>query len=220
VRVVVADDSMLTRGGIVRMLQEAGVDVVAEATDGKELLHRVDEFLPDVAVVDIKMPPTFTDEGLAAAAELRARHPSIGILVLSQYLEADYAMRLIEDVPERTGYLLKDRVADIAVLVDALRRITEEETVIDPTIVSRLLGRRRQTDPLAVLTAREREVLGLLAEGLTNGAIAQRLHVAERTVETHVTSIFLKLGLVDEPSAHRRVLAVLTFLRRGGPPVS
>jgi DNA-binding NarL/FixJ family response regulator len=219
-RVVVADDSMLTRGGIVRMLQEAGVDVVAEAADGQELLHRVDEFLPDVAVVDIKMPPTFTDEGLAAAAELRRRHPSVGVLVLSQYLEADYAMRLIEDVPERTGYLLKDRVADIAVLVDALRRITEEETVIDPTIVSRLLGRRRQTDPLAVLTAREREVLGLLAEGLTNGAIAQRLHVAERTVETHVTSIFLKLGLVDEPSAHRRVLAVLTFLRRGGPPVS
>ena len=213
-RVVVADDSLLTRGGIVRMLQEAGVDVVAEAADGRELLERADEFRPDIAVVDIKMPPTFTDEGLVAAAELRRRHPSLGILVLSQYLEADYAMRLIEEVPERTGYLLKDRVADIAVLVDALRRIKEDETVIDPTIVSRLLGRRRETDPLAALTAREREVLALLAEGLTNSAIAGRLHVAERTVETHVTSIFQKLGLVDEPSAHRRVLAVLTFLRR------
>ena len=219
-RVVVADDSMLTRGGIVRMLQEAGVDVVAEAADGRELLQRVDEFRPDVAVIDIKMPPTFTDEGLQAAAELRRRHPSLGILVLSQYVEADYAMRLIEEVPERTGYLLKDRVADIAVLVDALRRITEDETVIDPTIVSRLLGRRREVDPLAALTARETDVLASLAEGLSNGAIARRLHVAERTVETHVTSIFQKLGLVDEPSAHRRVLAVLTFLRRPGRSVS
>ena len=219
-RVVVADDSMLTRAGIVRLLDEAGIDVVGEARDGQEILAQANEADADVAILDIKMPPSFTDEGLIAAAELRRRHPTIGVLVLSQYLESDYAMRLIQDVPERTGYLLKDRVADIAVLVDALRRIVEGETVIDPTIVSRLLGRRREVDILGSLTERERDVLALLAEGLSNTAIGRRLHIAERTVETHVTSIFLKLGLVDEPSSHRRVLAVLTFLRQSYPRLS
>ncbi|MET0843125.1 MAG: response regulator transcription factor, partial [Mycetocola sp.] len=148
-RVIVADDSLLTREGIVRMLDETRVDVVAQAKDGATLLSLVDELEPDVVVIDIKMPPTFTDEGLVAAASIRARFPEMGILVLSQYLETAYAMRLIEEIPERTGYLLKDRIADIAVLVDALHRIGEGETVIDPTIVSRLMGRPRQADPLA-----------------------------------------------------------------------
>jgi DNA-binding NarL/FixJ family response regulator len=213
VRVVVADDSLLTREGIVRMLVEAGVDVVAQAADARELIARVDDKRPDVAVIDIKMPPTFTDEGLVAAASIRNRYPGVGVLVLSQYLETGYAMRLIETVPESTGYLLKDR---IAVLVDALRRIADGETVIDPTIVTRLLGRRRQVDPLEQLTPRERDVLGLVAEGLSNRAIAARLHVAERTVETHVTAIFAKLNLIDEPASHRRVRAVLEYLRGGG----
>jgi DNA-binding NarL/FixJ family response regulator len=216
VRVVVADDSLLTREGIVRMLVEAGVDVVAQAADDRELIARVDDKRPDVAVIDIKMPPTFTDEGLVAAASIRNRYPGVGVLVLSQYLETGYAMRLIETVPESTGYLLKDRIADIAVLVDALRRIADGETVIDPTIVTRLLGRRRQVDPLEQLTPRERDVLGLVAEGLSNRAIAARLHVAERTVETHVTAIFAKLNLIDEPASHRRVRAVLEYLRGGG----
>ena len=215
-RVVVADDSLLTREGIVRMLVEAGVDVVAQAGDGRELLARVDEYGPDVAVIDIKMPPTFSDEGLVAAASIRERHPDVGILVLSQYLETGYAMRLIESVPESTGYLLKDRIADIAVLVDALRRIGDGETVIDPTIVTRLLGRRRERDPLEALTPRERDVLALVAEGLSNRAIGDRLHVAERTVETHVTAIFQKLHLADEPASHRRVRAVLEYLRGNG----
>jgi DNA-binding NarL/FixJ family response regulator len=192
------------------------VDVVAQAADARELIARVDETRPDVAVIDIKMPPTFTDEGLVAAASIRDRYPGVGVLVLSQYLETGYAMRLIETVPESTGYLLKDRIADIAVLVDALRRIADGETVIDPTIVTRLLGRRRRVDPLEQLTPREREVLGLVAEGLSNRAIALRLHVAERTVETHVTAIFAKLNLVDEPASHRRVRAVLEYLRGGG----
>jgi DNA-binding NarL/FixJ family response regulator len=216
VRVVVTDDSLLTREGIVRMLVEAGVDVVAQAADARELIARVDDKRPDVAVIDIKMPPTFTDEGLVAAASIRNRYPGVGVLVLSQYLETGYAMRLIETVPESTGYLLKDRIADIAVLVDALRRIADGETVIDPTIVTRLLGRRRQVDPLEQLTPRERDVLGLVAEGLSNRAIAARLHVAERTVETHVTAIFAKLNLIDEPASHRRVRAVLEYLRGGG----
>lgn len=209
-RVVVAEDIMLTREGIVRLLRDAGVEVVAEAEDGEALLREVRQAQPDVAVVDIKMPPTHTDEGLIAA---RADHPEIGVLVLSQYVEPSYAMRLIQDHPERVGYLLKERVFDITIVVDALRRIVDGETVIDPTIVARLLGRRRRADPLAGLTDREREVLGLVAEGMSNRAIAARLFVTERTVEAHVTQILLKLGLAESPDQHRRVLAVLTFLR-------
>jgi len=163
--------------------------------------------------VDIRMPPTFTDEGLVAAARIRAEHPETGVLVLSQYIEPSYAMRLIEDHPEQVGYLLKERVFDAAILVDALRRIADGECVIDPTIVSRLVGRRRRQDPLAVLTEREREVLSLVAEGLSNGAIAARLHVTERTVEAHTKQIFQKLGLETDPGSNRRVLAVLALLR-------
>jgi DNA-binding NarL/FixJ family response regulator len=213
VRVVVADDVMLTREGIVRLLRDAGVDVVAEAEDAEELLRHVRLTRPDAAIVDIRMPPTHTDEGLVAAQQIRTEHPDVGVLVLSQYVEPSYAMRLLEEHPGSVGYLLKERVFDVAILVDALRRIGDGETVIDPTIVSRLLGRRRREDPLAELTKREREVLGLLAEGLSNRAIAGRLFVTERTVEAHVKQIFLKLHLDVGPESHRRVLAVLAYLR-------
>jgi DNA-binding NarL/FixJ family response regulator len=212
-RVVVADDVLLTRQGIVRLLREAGIEVVAEADDAEGLLREVRLERPDVALVDIRMPPTHTDEGLVAAQTIRAEHPQVGVLLLSQYVEPSYALRLIQEHPEQVGYLLKDRVFDIATVVDALRRIVDGETVIDPTIVSRLLGRRRREDPLAVLSERERQVLGLIAEGMSNRAIAARLVVTERTVEAHVTQIFQKLRLPESPDQHRRVLAVLTFLR-------
>jgi len=213
VRVVVADDVMLTREGIVRLLRDAQIDVAAEAENAEQLLHHVRLARPDAAIVDIRMPPTHTDEGLAAAGRIRDEHPDVGVLVLSQFIEPSYAMRLLEEHPERVGYLLKERVFDVAILVDALRRITEGETVIDPTIVSRLVGRRRREDPLARLTHREREVLALVAEGLSNKAIASRLFVTERTVEAHVKQIFLKLQLDANPESHRRVLAVLAALR-------
>jgi DNA-binding NarL/FixJ family response regulator len=212
-RVIVADDTMLTREGISRLLREAGIEVVAEAENAQGLLRQVRLARPDVALVDIRMPPTYTDEGLVAAQTIRAEHPEVGVLVLSQYVEPSYAMRLIQEQPERVGYLLKERVFDIATVVDALRRIVDGETVIDPTIVSRLVGRRRRTDPLAGLSEREREVLGLIAEGMSNRAIAARLFVTERTVEAHVTQIFQKLRLPESPDQHRRVLAVLAFLR-------
>jgi DNA-binding NarL/FixJ family response regulator len=212
-RIVVADDDLLTRQGVVHLLQEAGIDVVAQAEDADALLRHVRIARPDAVIVDIRMPPTHTDEGLAAARTIRADHPDIGVLVLSQYIEPSYALRLLEDRPERVGYLLKERVFDAVNLVDALRRLADGETVVDPTIVSRLLGRRRRVDPLADLTARERDVLGRLAEGLSNRAIASRLFVTERTVEAHVTQIFQKLGLDADPDSHRRVLAVLAYLR-------
>jgi DNA-binding NarL/FixJ family response regulator len=213
VRVVVADDVLLTRQGIIRLLRDANIEVVAEAEDAQGLLRHVRLARPDVALVDIRMPPTHTDEGLVAAQTIRAEHPQVGVLVLSQYVEPSYALRLLQEHPERVGYLLKERVFDIATVVDALRRIVDGETVIDPTIVSRLVGRRRRQDPLTVLSAREREVLGLVAEGMSNRAIAARLYVTERTVEAHVTQIFQKLDLPESPDQHRRVLAVLTFLR-------
>jgi DNA-binding NarL/FixJ family response regulator len=212
-RVVVADDVMLTREGIIRLLQDAGVEVVAQAEDAEGLLRQVRLKRPDAAVVDIRMPPTHTDEGLAATQQIRTEFPDVGVLVLSQYVEPSYALRLLEEHPERVGYLLKQRVFDAAILVDALRRIAEGESVIDPTIVSRLLGRHRREDPLTELTEREREVLGLVAEGLSNGAIADRLFVTQRTVESHVKQIFLKLNLEVNPESHRRVLAVLAYLR-------
>jgi len=212
-RVVVADDVMLTREGIAHLLVEAGIDVVAQAEDADGLLREVRLKQPEVAIVDIRMPPTHTDEGLVAAQRIRADHPAIGVLVLSQYVEPSYALRLLEEHPERVGYLLKQRVFDVAVLVDALRRIVDGETVVDPTIVSRLVGRQRRHDPLAELTPREREVLSLVAEGLSNGAIASRLFVTERTVEAHVKQVLLKLGLAVDPESHRRVLAVLAYLR-------
>jgi DNA-binding NarL/FixJ family response regulator len=212
-RVVVADDVMLTRQGIVTLLDEAGVDVVGEAEDAAELLRHVRRTQPDAAIVDIRMPPTHTDEGIVAAQAIRTQHPDVGVLVLSQYVEPTYAMRLLEEHPERVGYLLKERVFDVAVLIDALRRIADGETVVDPTIVTRLLGRRRRADPLGDLTEREREVLSLVAEGLSNKAIAGRLFITERTVEAHVKQIFLKLHLSATPNSHRRVLAVLAHLR-------
>ena len=212
-RVVIADDVMLTREGIAHLLEDAGIDVVAQAEDAETLLREVRLKRPDAAIADIRMPPSHTDEGLVAAQRIRTEHPDVAVLVLSQYVEPSYAMRLLEEHPERVGYLLKQRVFDVAVLVDALRRITEGETVIDPTIVSRLVGRQRRENPLTELTPRESEVLGLVAEGLSNGAIASRLFVTERTVEAHVKQVFQKLGLAVRPDSHRRVLAVLAYLR-------
>jgi DNA-binding NarL/FixJ family response regulator len=212
-RLVIADDSMLVREGLARLLVDAGFEVVGKAETAPELLRRVEAGAPDVAIVDIKMPPTHTDEGIVAAQQIRRDHPSVGVLVLSQYLESRYAMRLLQDVPERAGYLLKERVSDIAVLADALKRIDEGECVIDPTIVSRLVQRPRQRDPLDALTEREQEVLGLMAEGRTNSAIGQTLYLSGKTVEAHVRQIFQKLELEQSPDDHRRVLAVLAFLR-------
>ena len=212
-RVVVADDVMVTREGIARLLADAGIEVVGQAADADELLRKVRATAPDAAVIDIRMPPTHTDEGLVAAQAIRAERPATGVLILSQYVEPRYAMRLLEEHPERVGYLLKERVFDVAILVDALRRLADGETVVDPTIVSRLVGRRRRHDPLDELTAREREVLALIAEGLSNSAIAGRLFVTERTVEAHTKQIFSKLRLDADPTSHRRVLAVLAWLR-------
>ena len=211
-RVVIADDAMLIREGLARLLAEAGFEVVDTAKDADELLRRVASAQPDVAIVDIKMPPTHTDEGLVAADAIRASHPAVGVLVLSQYLESRYAVRLLEQHPERVGYLLKERVSDIAVLADALRRIAEGECVVDPTIIVRLFGRRRD-GPLTQLTEREREVLALMAEGHSNTGICGKLFLSPKTVEAHIRHIFLKLALREAPDYHRRVLAVLTFLR-------
>ena len=208
-----ADDVLFTRAGLARLLAEAGCEIVGEAHDLDSTLRETFVNRPDVVVLDIRMPPTHSDEGLVAAARIGADLPGIGVLVLSSYLEPSYAMRLIEDHPEGVGYLLKERVSDTAVLVDALSRIVEGECVVDPTIVALLVGRRRRSDPLHVLTDREKEVLGLLAEGLSNRAVADRITVTERTVEAHTKLIFQKLGLDADPSSNRRVQAVLTYLR-------
>jgi DNA-binding NarL/FixJ family response regulator len=212
-RVVVADDSLLTRAGIVAILREVGCEVVAEARDGVEALAAVRVHRPDVAVLDIRMPPTHTDEGLVAAHEIHAAFPKTAVLVLSQYVEPAYAMRLIETYPGGLGYLLKERVLDAAVLLDALRRLVDGECVIDPTIVAQFMHPNRKPDPLDILTDREREVLAQLAEGRSNSAIAAALYIAERTVESHTTQIFQKLGLESSTDVHRRVSAVLTYLR-------
>jgi DNA-binding NarL/FixJ family response regulator len=213
VRVVIADDAALIREGVARLLADAGFEVVGKAANADELLRRVEQTRPDVAIVDIRMPPTQTDEGLVAADRIRTAYPEVGVLVLSQYLESRYALRLLEQHPERVGYLLKERVSDVAVLADAIRRIAEGESVIDPTIVARVLGRRRHERPLAELSERELEVLGLMAEGHSNGAICARLFLSPKTVESHIGQIFLKLGLREAPDQHRRVVAVLQFLR-------
>jgi DNA-binding NarL/FixJ family response regulator len=212
-RIVIADDEMLLREGLARLLADAGFDVVGKATDGPELLRAVRLTDPDVAIVDIKMPPTHTDEGLVAAQEIRSSHPTVGVLVLSHYVESSYALRLLQEHPERVGYLLKERVSDIAVLADALRRIADGESVIDPTIVSRLLNRPRDQGRLAKLTDREREVLELIAQGRSNQGIGDTLFLSPKTVETHIRQIFQKLDLVAAPDSHRRVLAVLALLR-------
>ena len=219
-RVVVAEDVMLTREGIVRVLADAGVEVVGETDDVDGLMRAVATQKPDCALVDIRMPPTHTDEGIVAAQRIRELHPGVGVLVLSQYVEPGYAMRLLEEHPERCGYLLKERVSDPVILVDALKRLAEGETVIDPTIVSRLLSRRREADPLDELSDREREVLGLVAEGLSNSAIAGRLFITERTVEAHVKQVFTKLRIDQAPDTNRRVLAVIAYLRSSGSGTS
>ena len=212
-RVVIADDEVLLREGLSRLLTEVGLEVVGCVGDGPALMRSVALDLPDVAIVDIKMPPTHTDEGLAAALAIREQHHGVGVLVLSHYLDSRYAMRLLEQHPGGVGYLLKERVSDVAVLVDALRRIADGESVVDPTIVSRLLGRRRPDSPLRHLTDREREVLGLMAEGHSNNAVATKLALSPKTVERHIGHIFSKLNLADSDGHHRRVLAVLTWLR-------
>ncbi len=211
-RVVVADDSTLLREGLVRLLEEAGLEVVGQAADGEELLRKVRAHKPDVAIVDVRMPPTHTDEGLRAAREIRSELPGVAILVLSQYVEVAYARELLAESAEGLGYLLKDRVADVAALTDAVRRVGAGGSALDPEVVSQMLGRRRHDDPLEQLTPREREVLGLMAEGRTNAAIAAELVVSERAVEKHVTGIFSKLELGAGGEDHRRVLAVLRFL--------
>jgi DNA-binding NarL/FixJ family response regulator len=211
-RVVVADDSTLLREGVVRLLEEAGLEVVGQAADGEDLLRKVRAHKPDVAVVDVRMPPTHTDEGLVAARTIRAELPGVGVLVLSQYVEIAYARELLAESAEGLGYLLKDRVADVEALADAVRRVGGGGSALDPEVVSQMLGRARRDDPLAELTPREREVLALMAEGRTNAAIAAELVVTERAVEKHVTGIFSKLDLPADSEDHRRVLAVLRFL--------
>jgi len=212
-RVVIADDEVLLREGLDRLLTEAGFDVVGKAATPDEFRRRVELTRPDVAIVDIKMPPTHTDEGLVVAQEIRGSHPDLGVLVLSHYLESRYAMRLLKQHPGGVGYLLKERVSDLAVLTDTLRRIHEGECVLDPTIVARLIKRPRPDGPLNELTQRERQVLALMAEGRSNQGIRDRLFLSPKTVEAHVKHIFEKLGLEESSDDHRRVLAVLTYLR-------
>jgi DNA-binding NarL/FixJ family response regulator len=212
-RVVIADDETLLREGLARLLEDAGLDVVGKAGTPDELLRRVALTRPDVAIVDIRMPPTHTDEGPVAAQEIRRSHPTVGVLVLSHYVESRYAMRLLQEHPERSGYLLKERVSDTAVLVDALQRVVDGECVLDPTIVSRLVGRPREESALAELTDRELEVLALMAEGHSNDGICRKLFLSPKTVETHVRHILLKLGIGETTDYHRRVLAVLAYLR-------
>ncbi len=215
-RLVIADDHVLLRRGVVSMLEAQGFDVVAQAGDADELLRKVGAHRPDVAIVDIRMPPTNTDDGLRAAVEIRQAHPDVGVLVLSQYIEADYALELIGEDARAVGYLLKDRVSDIEEFANAVRRVAGGGSVLDPEVVRWMLGRQRETSALAELTPREREVLGLLAEGCSNQGAARRLVISERAVEKHVTSIMSKLGLPSEPEAHRRVLAVLAYLEDAG----
>ena len=216
-RVVIAEDSVLLREGLTRLLTDRGLDVVGGVGDGEELLALLAELaarqeLPDVVVADVRMPPTHTDEGVRACVELRKRHPGVGTLVLSQYVEERYASELLSGSTQGIGYLLKDRVADVREFVEAVRRVALGGTALDPEVVAQLLGRSRRHDVLDGLTPREREVLGLMAEGRTNAAIARQLVVSDGAVEKHVSNIFMKLGLTQSSEDHRRVLAVLTYL--------
>jgi DNA-binding NarL/FixJ family response regulator len=214
-RVVIADDSALVRAGLVAMLAEAGIEVPAESTDAAGLYVAVAQTRPDAAIIDIRMPPTFRVEGIEAAHTLRDRHPDVAVLLLSQYTESSYAMSLIEDNPAGRGYLLKQGIASGMTLSDALHRVVAGETVIDPALVRRMLARARRPDPLHALTPREREVLGLMAEGRSNASIGELLGMGIKTVETHVGRVFVKLGLAEDAAGHRRVLAVLAYLRQG-----
>jgi DNA-binding NarL/FixJ family response regulator len=213
VRVAIAEDSVLLRAGLARLLDDAGFEVVAQCGDADDLLLKVRSYSPDVAIVDIRLPPTHNDEGLRAALEIRAKHPSVGVLVLSQYVELGLALKLLADSAEGVGYLLKDRISDVNDFVGALRRVAEGGSALDPIIVSTLVSRQRPDDPLAELTPREREVLELMASGSSNQGIADKLVITVRAVEKYVSSIFSKLGLPSTGSESRRVLAVLTFLR-------
>ena len=212
-RVVVADDSVLLREGVTRVLQEGGFEVVASVGDGDALKRAVAAEKPDVAVVDVRMPPTHTDEGSRAAEQIRERYPDVGVLMLSQVVEPQHALRLFGERPEGFGYLLKDRVLDVDEFLDAVKRVARGGTAIDPEVVSRLVGRPREEDPIADLSPREREVLALMAEGRSNAGICAKLCLSPKTVETHVNSIFNKLRLTQAPDDHRRVLAVLAYLR-------
>jgi DNA-binding NarL/FixJ family response regulator/class 3 adenylate cyclase len=212
-RVALADDAVLLREGVARLLTEAGFDVVGQSGTADDLMLKVRSYAPDVAVVDIRMPPTQTDEGLRVAQEIRANHPDVGVLVLSQHVEPAYAMELLAESAEGVGYLLKDRVSDVEEFAAAVRRVAEGGSALDPSLVTQLVGRRRRRDPIEELTPREREVLELMAEGRSNQAIGERLFITPRAVEKHITSIFGKLGLPPAPEDHRRVLAVLAFLR-------
>lgn len=212
-RLVLADDSALLRESMAQALRAAGFEIAGQAEDAEELLKIVEREQPDIALVDIRMPPTHTEEGIQAAHEIRSRFPSTGVLVLSQFLQTAYALKVIEEEAGRIGYLLKDRVTRMEELGEAIRRVAMGETVVDPEIVRRLVGRRREHNPLGELTDREREVLSLMAEGRSNKAISQQLFLSERTIEAHVASIFAKLGLAATPDDHRRVLAVVTYLR-------
>ena len=212
-RVAIAEDSVLLREGLARLLGDAGFDVIAQCDNADELRLKVDSYEVDVAIVDIRLPPTHRDEGLVAALEIRARHPSVGVLVLSQYMELGLAMKLLADSAEGVGYLLKDRISDVKEFVAAIRRVAAGGSVVDPIIVSTLLSRRRSDDPLAALTPREREVLELMAGGSSNQGIADTLVLSLRAVEKYVSSVFGKLGLPSNSSESRRVLAVLLFLR-------
>ncbi len=211
-RVVIAEDSVLLREGAVRLLEEAGIEVAGQAGDAEDLLRKVRAHKPDVAITDIRMPPGQGDEGVRAAAVIRAELPDVGVLVLSQYVEERYVVELLSSGTEGVGYLLKDRIAEVDRFVDAVRRVSEGGSVLDPEVVAQMMGRRRPDGPLETLTPREREVLALMAEGQTNRAIAGELVVTERAVERHVTSIFEKLGLSAADGGHRRVLAVLAYL--------
>jgi DNA-binding NarL/FixJ family response regulator len=214
VRVVLAEDSVLLREGVARLLEDQGFDVVAQTGTAEDLMLKVRSYSPNVVIVDIRMPPTHTDEGLRAAQEIRSTYPDVGVLVLSQYVEATYAMELLSESAEGVGYLLKDRVSDVGEFAAAVRRVGEGGSALDPAIVSQLVGRRRRDDPIDLLTPREREVLEHMAQGRSNQGIADQLVVTERAVEKHVTSIFGKLRLPHAPEDHRRVLAVLTYLRQ------
>jgi DNA-binding NarL/FixJ family response regulator len=213
-RVVIADDAPLIREGVARLLAEHGVDVIGQVGDADALLRTVRDLHPDVALVDIRMPPTHTDEGLRAAGEIRSRYPDTAVLVLSQHLEPDYALRLVEAEPERVGYLMKERVGRIEELLDAVQRVAAGECVGDRAVVDELLTRRRRTDPLEALTSREREILGLMAEGRSNQGICGALWLSPKTVETHIRGAFAKLGIREAPEDNRRVLAVLAYLQR------
>jgi DNA-binding NarL/FixJ family response regulator len=210
---VIGEDSVLLREGIARLLSEAGIEVVGQAADAEDLLRKVRAHKPDVAVVDIRMPPTHTTEGLDAARTLREKHPSVGVLVLSAHVEPHYALQLLESGAERSGYLLKERLSDLDELSEAVRRIAAGGLVIDPSVVAQLVGRKRTRSPLDDLTEREREVLAVMAEGRSNQAICQRLYLSPKTVEAYVRSVFTKLGLLQVPDDNRRVLAVLAYLR-------